>query len=214
LGDETILIWDINNRELLHRFQFMPLSISLEDHRLLVGCSGIRIYDVETGSLLLSLPNQETGACSPKGDIIVSVSEGEVRIYSQTGSLLSMLKQGEDEESYQPAPRFNSLGDKVLVVLGSLVRMWDLKSWLLVSRFLEEDCTLRQLALLMDLYEVMVARDYAKLNAPTMLAEEQEQLMNLTFDFNRYPEMWPDYQALPELVRNVFDPYILPPVTE
>ena len=30
----------------------------------------------------------------------------------------------------------------------------------------------------------------------------------ITFDFNKYPQLWDPYQKLPEAIKKIFDPYI------
>jgi hypothetical protein len=62
------------------------------------------------------------------------------------------------------------------------------------QRFLAEDIRLQQVALLLDLLEAKQA--------------------DSTFDLNKYPDLWDDYEKMPGAIREIFEPYVTRSIPE
>jgi WD40 repeat protein len=112
---------------------------------------------------------------------------------------------------------FNHTGDKVVTAShDGTARIWDVGPLLESERFLAEDCNLLQVALLNDIFEVMISRHYLEIHrkeTPEKVAHLEGVV--LVFDFNRYPStVWDEYTNLPEAMRNLFDPCIIKLKTE
>jgi hypothetical protein len=205
-------IWDVAKRELLYKLPILSFQIllNLGPQKLLMGdvAGSIQIFDIKTGTQYLTLKGT-CGALSPTGDSII---DDRARLYTETGELITRYPLIESREfnSVGLIPVYNNAGDKVLMAFGATGYLAELAPLLLVEKFFKENITLQQVALLNDLFEVAKARQFGK-SLDKQLEGERNLLIHKTFDFKRYPGLWADYQALPELIRNIFDPYVLAP---
>jgi WD40 repeat protein len=199
LADSIVQIWNVATGELIHNLQhsdtvcfvvFNPtgdtISTASKDRI-------VRIWDVTTGTLIHILNDYEhTNLISvifnPTGDKELIVSwEAVTILHAKTGH--PIIKLGSDDVIIRSSA-FNHTGDRLVITKADgTASIYDMN----VVQFLTEDINLWQLAILIDIHRIIIKKSSA------------------TFDFNRCPSLWKEYETLPQAIRNIFDPSITQP---
>ena len=173
-----------------------------------------RIWLVEDGSCLHELAEHEgpiySGVFNRAGDKVVTASEdGTARIWSvEDGSCIYVLPCHEDGAILAS---FNRLGDKVVTISeDETVHIWEID---FLERF-KRSCTLEQVFLLNAIYEVIKVGRLIELreeNFSVVLKNDGKILIKdeVKFDFKNYEAYENDYEALPQAIKDILDPYII-----
>jgi WD40 repeat protein len=231
--DTTAKIWDTKTGGLLHSLEGHTASVKLvafnpTGNKILTGCSDSRdttakIWDTKTGELLHSLKGHTTKSVealgsigsidsvvfNPTGDKIVIAHGPFLRIWDTTAGehLFSLLCSN---SLLGNNPQFNPAGDKIAVSFACLknVRIGDLEPALSIQKFLEKNITLRQLIILNAIFETMKAQGIVKALKEKAFLKGAPALSPecIIFDINKYPHLKDDYEALPKVIKEAFDP--------
>ena len=75
---------------------------------------------------------------------------------------------------------------------------------------MEQDITLQQAVLLNFIVETIKARGIVKVLGTEAFIEGAPYLLPeaISFNFNHYPHLWDDYEALPEKIKEIVDPSV------
>ena len=136
--DGTATIWDANTGDKLSTFQVSEAEISIrsiafspDDSRIITnvrrpGAAHVTVWDVQSGTELVSLEGSVFGNFSPDGNRIVTITENdEVVVWNaETGTEVVTL-DGLVYAFATPSPSFSPDGNRILTGSTGTITLWD-----------------------------------------------------------------------------------------